>query len=196
MCVLFDYWQSIHLIHNNVTHVATFKARRVALLLDARRKNFGGPSSRYSSSHRCTTLLLSNSSEQFVVSYVITRLHLSRLRCSRFVVFVVSSSCVSSALEARPKVHGHETFSGSSQAERNSASVSATLTLASRSWARAYGTSITPVNWPFSHVNQPRFAPSLWPTFAVLATAQGPNVCLLVFSLLFRRETRIEVSSL
>ena len=163
-----------------MTHVATTQRSKPdeysgALPLDARiRFQF----------HCCTTLVLSNSSEQLIVSYVVPRLFLSRLRCC-FVVFV-GSSCVSSSLEARPKVHDHETFSGSSEAERNSASVSATLTLASQSSARAYGTSITPVNWPFSHVNQPRFAPSLWPTFAALATAQGPNFVCSFFSLLFR----------
>lgn len=156
----------------------------------ARRKNFGGPSCRYSSSHRCTTLILSNSSEQF--------LFLDCILVVFVIVFVVSSSsCVSSTLEARPKVHGHETFSGSGQAEREIARAFPRLWhwLAGAELVRT-STSITPVNWPFSHVNQPRFAPSLWPTFAALATAQGPNFVCSFFSLLFRWETRIEVSSL
>lgn len=68
------------------------------------------------------------------------------------------------------EVHGRETFSWSVE---NRSSISATLTLAG--WSAWLGgscvrTTITPVNWPFSHVNQPHFTPCsvaylrpLWP---------------------------------
>lgn len=136
------------------------KAKRVLapLALLSRRRNFGGP---------CTLACYPAYSGSIVAQRATLELQRPRRRLPTLLCSPSSFSW-----GAAHEVHGRETLV---QGQAEETHFRDSLTPGSC-------VDYSPVNWPFSHVNQPRFAPTLRSTFAGHRPRSGAD---LLFSFLF-----------